>query len=154
MHVRQGLELPYMGKEFMEAIRTCTEQAKEEEMYAGLYDEDRWPSGCAGGEVTKEIRHRQKRLLGVKKPLDNEAIDSAEALEYGKPLFLCVFDVELDNDGIIVSYKRIAKEDEAENKWYFYCITRPGGQPRFNYQEYVDTMSKPAIDKFIDVTHK
>ena len=66
MHVRQGLELPYMGKEFLDIVEVCTEKAKQEEMFAGLYDEDRWPSGCAGGEVTKEIRHRQKRLLGTK----------------------------------------------------------------------------------------
>lgn len=154
MHVRQGLELPYMGKEFMDAIRTCTEKAKEEDMYAGLYDEDRWPSGCAGGEVTKEIRHRQKRLFAGKSPLENEAKNVEEALEFGKPLFLCAFDVEIDDEGYLVSYRRTDKEDVAESKWYFYCITRPGGQPRFNYQEYVDTMSKPAIDKFIEVTHK
>jgi len=154
MHVRQGLELPYMGKEFMDAVRTCTEKAKKEGMYAGLYDEDRWPSGCAGGEVTKEIRHRQKRLYAGKKMLDNEASSVDEALEYGKPLFLCAFDVVVDDEGVLASYKRIDKEECAENKWYFYCITCPGGQPRFNYQEYVDTMSKPAIDKFIDVTHK
>ncbi len=154
MHVRQGLELPYMGKEFMDAVRTCTEKAKKEGMYAGLYDEDRWPSGCAGGEVTKEIRHRQKRLYACKKMLDNEASSADEALEYGKPLFLCAFDVAVDDEGILVSYKRIDKDECAENKWYFYCITCPGGQPRFNYQEYVDTMSKPAIDKFIDVTHE
>lgn len=154
MHVRQGLELPYMGKEFMDAVRTCTEKAKSEGMLAGLYDEDRWPSGCAGGEVTKEIRHRQKRLYAGKEPLENEAVSLEEASEFGKPLFLCAFDVVVDEDGYLVSYKRIGKDDEGENKWYFYCITRPGGQPRFNYQEYVDTMSKPAIDKFIEVTHK
>lgn len=154
MHVRQGLELPYMGKEFMAAVRTCTDKAKKEGMYAGLYDEDRWPSGCAGGEVTKEIRHRQKRLYAGKKMLDNEASSVDEALEYGKPLFLCAFDVVVDDEGVLASYKRIGKDECAENKWYFYCITCPGGQPRFNYQEYVDTMSKPAIDKFIDVTHK
>jgi hypothetical protein len=63
----------------MDAIRTCAEKAKKEGMYAGLYDEDRWPSGCAGGEVTKEIRHRQKRLYACKKMLDNEASSADEA---------------------------------------------------------------------------
>lgn len=154
MHVRQGLETPYLGEGFMDAIRTCTEKAKKEGMLAGLYDEDRWPSGCAGGEVTKEIRHRQKRLWAGKEPLENEANSPEEALEYGKPLFLCAFDVEVNDEGYLVSYKRIDKDSEGKNKWYFYCITLPGGKPRFNYQEYVDTMSKPAIDKFIDVTHK
>lgn len=154
MHVRQGLELPYMGKEFLDIVEVCTEKAKQEEMFAGLYDEDRWPSGCAGGEVTKEIRHRQKRLLGTKKPLENLANSVDDVWELGKPLFLAAFDVKTDEDGLLSSYKRVGIDEEAENKWYFYCITRPGGQPRFNYQEYVDTLSKHAIDKFIEVTHK
>ena len=49
MHVRTGLETPYMNEDFMHCIRACVEKAKSNQMLAYLYDEDRWPSGAAGG---------------------------------------------------------------------------------------------------------
>ena len=39
------------------------QKAKEEDMLAYLYDEDRWPSGAAGGYVTEDIRFRSRFLL-------------------------------------------------------------------------------------------
>ena len=48
MHVRTGLDTPYLSPEFLEDIRFCVEKAKEKHMLAWLYDEDRWPSGAAG----------------------------------------------------------------------------------------------------------
>ena len=52
MHVRTGMDTPYLNEEFMEYIRHCVDKAKNDEMLAWLYDEDRWPSGTAGGKVT------------------------------------------------------------------------------------------------------
>ncbi len=51
MHSREGLETPYLGLEWMECIRETIKTAKETGMNAWLYDEDRWPSGFAGGRV-------------------------------------------------------------------------------------------------------
>lgn len=52
MHSREGLETEYLSGEWFELIKKCVETAKEEGMEAWLYDEDRWPSGTAGGMVT------------------------------------------------------------------------------------------------------
>jgi hypothetical protein len=38
----------------MGIVRTCVEYAESKKMLACLYDEDRWPSGTAGGKVTQE----------------------------------------------------------------------------------------------------
>ena len=54
MHVRTGLKNQYLSEEYMELIKTCVDKAKSEDMLAWLYDEDRWPSGAAGGLVTKD----------------------------------------------------------------------------------------------------
>ncbi|NBD23893.1 glycosyl hydrolase [Paenibacillus glycinis] len=54
MHVREGLETPYMGDAFMERIKQSVAKAKEEGMYAWLYDEDRYSSGMGGGRVPRE----------------------------------------------------------------------------------------------------
>ena len=51
MHSREGLETPYMSADWMECIRETVKTAAETGMNAWLYDEDRWPSGFAGGLV-------------------------------------------------------------------------------------------------------
>ena len=54
MHVRTGMATPYLSDEFMSLIKVCTDKCRDEGMLAWLYDEDRWPSGAAGGIVTRE----------------------------------------------------------------------------------------------------
>ena len=69
MHVRCGLNTPYLSKEFMDLIKSCTDKAKKEQMLAWLYDEDRWPSGAAGGIVTKNREYGVKRILFTTKEI-------------------------------------------------------------------------------------
>lgn len=52
MHSREGLETEYMGAEWQQCILAGVAAARELGMSAWLYDEDRWPSGTAGGLVT------------------------------------------------------------------------------------------------------
>ncbi|MCZ8519522.1 glycosyl hydrolase [Paenibacillus caseinilyticus] len=51
IHSRDGLETEYMGAEWMKLVRSAVEEAEAQGMQAWLYDEDRWPSGFAGGFV-------------------------------------------------------------------------------------------------------
>ncbi|KRG13781.1 hypothetical protein ACA29_07795 [Lederbergia galactosidilytica] len=60
MHSRTGLVTEYLSDEWFHLINTCADRAKELGMEAWLYDEDRWPSGTAGGEVTKNPEYRLK----------------------------------------------------------------------------------------------
>ena len=53
IHSRVGLDTPYLGTEFMDLVKVCVERARDKNMLACLYDEDRWPSGAAGGLVVK-----------------------------------------------------------------------------------------------------
>ena len=63
MHSRVGLATPYLGEAFLDMVRACNEKARENNMLSWLYDEDRWPSGAAGGRVTKDHRYRSRYLL-------------------------------------------------------------------------------------------
>lgn len=63
MHVRTGMETPYLSDEHMDMVRRCVDKAREQKMLAWLYDEDRWPSGAAGGLVTAEEKYRQQYLV-------------------------------------------------------------------------------------------
>ena len=60
MHSRTGLATEYLGEDWFDLIRTATEEAEKLGMTAWLYDEDRWPSGTAGGEVTKKLEYQFK----------------------------------------------------------------------------------------------
>lgn len=50
-HARIGLLTPYMGPAWWEAIDAGVEAAEREGLQAWFYDEDKWPSGFAGGKM-------------------------------------------------------------------------------------------------------
>ncbi len=51
MHARGGLEIPYMGSQWMDSVRAMIETGKELGMLSIVDDEDGWPSGFGAGEV-------------------------------------------------------------------------------------------------------
>jgi len=153
IHSRTGLATEYLSDEFMQLVKDCCDKAEGEDMLAWLYDEDRWSSGPAGGLVTKHKQFRRKRFMMF--PEDKGwNTPKSQALETGKSYLLAVYDVCLDADGCLDSYKRISKEDTAVGtKWYAYCVNEKES-PWFNYNTYVDAMDKEAIAEFIKVTHE
>ncbi len=157
LHVRTGLENEYLSEEYMGLMKDCVDKAKSEEMLAWLYDEDRWPSGAAGGLVTKDEKYRGRCLLFT--PFKTaEAFFSndsrSEGGRSGKGQLLACYDIILDGEGYLKSYKRIDENDEPEGtKWYaFLEIHTPSSW--YNDQAYADTLSREAIEKFIEVTHE
>ncbi len=51
LHSRTGLLTEYLGKEWWEAMDASVGAAKQTGLKAWFYDEDKWPSGFAGGKV-------------------------------------------------------------------------------------------------------
>ena len=80
MHTRVGMSTTYLSDEYMAFIKACTERAKEKNMLAWLYDEDKWPSGFAGGYVTKKLENRQKFLMLTTTPY-GEAAEAEEQID-------------------------------------------------------------------------
>ncbi len=157
LHVRTGLENKYLSEEYMELIKDTVEKAKNEEMLAWLYDEDRWPSGAAGGFVTKDEKYRGRCLLFT--PFrEAEAFFSndsrSEGGRSGNGKLLTCYDIVLDSDGFLSSYRRIDENEEAKGtKWYaFLEVHSPSSW--YNGQAYADTLNREAIEKFIEVTHE
>ncbi|MDQ1329669.1 MAG: hypothetical protein QG641_2961, partial [Candidatus Poribacteria bacterium] len=60
MHSRTGLATEYLGDEWFQLTNACADEAEKLGMEAWLYDEDRWPSGTAGGMVTENPEYRMK----------------------------------------------------------------------------------------------
>ena len=75
MHTRVGMSLRYLSDEYMDKVRLCVEEARKRHMLAWLYDEDKWPSGFAGGYVTEKEENRQRYLLfSPRKPEDEKCL--------------------------------------------------------------------------------
>lgn len=51
-HARAGLITEYLGKGWLDGLAVVLDAAREAGGHVWLYDEDRWPSGQAGGQVT------------------------------------------------------------------------------------------------------
>ncbi len=98
MHARAGLITPYLSDAYMECVRVCCEEARKEGMLAWLYDEDRYPSGPAGGIVTENPAFTRRFLRLTPFPNGDPR---AEKARRGYPRMenshlLAVYDVVLD----------------------------------------------------------
>ena len=51
VHSRTGLLTDYLGEDWFKAVDACIDESAKLGMYVWLYDEDKWPSGYAGGDV-------------------------------------------------------------------------------------------------------
>ncbi len=178
MHTRNGLNTEYLGEEYMDCVKACCERAKEKGMLAWVYDEDGFPSGWAGGLVTRVYPYyRIKRL--VVSTTKNEEVFNREAFsnyllnDYkvedsvveekcgykdGKSFLLSMYDVVLDDKGILKSYKPISLEEEKIGKvkgkiWYAYLVTE-SAHPGMNYGAQLDCFMDEAVKKFIEVTYE
>ena len=162
MHVRSGLETEYLGDEFMDLVKECTGKAEKEKMLAWLYDEDRWPSGFAGGLVTKEEKYRIRYLLFTRRPYENDEKGGvihhneqnvASRSNTGSRL-IARFSVKLTPDGFLADYRMLDEGESGDGDiWYAY-IESPKNNPRYNGYTYANLMDKATIDRFIEVTHE
>lgn len=161
MHVRTGMSTKYLSDEFMQLIKDCVNKADREEMLAWLYDEDRWPSGAAGGLVTKDEENKARCLLLTTEPCDNVEVEKADLIDSraeggrsGKGYLVACYDIVLDADGCLASYDMIGENDEAKGtKWYAYLkIHAPSSW--YNNQTYLDTLNPKAVARFVEVTHE
>lgn len=155
IHSRAGMSMPYLGETFMNRVKFCLDKGKKEDMLTWLYDEDRWPSGAAGGYVTKDKALRNKYIVFYSKDIVDNDLPREEATAKGMPYFAVAYDIVLDADGNLASAKRMSRDGVAEgDAWYGFVRPYPDNQPWYNGQAYVDTMDEEAIAKFIDITYE
>jgi hypothetical protein len=162
IHSRTGNGIEYLSDEFMELVKVANKKAKENNMLSWLYDEDRWPSGFAGGIVTKETKYRARFLVftpkeyeeGIDESSDNYS-STGQAQRSNERKLIAKYEVLL-KDGYLSSYRRLEdgeKQSEGTKLWWAY-IEIAGSSPWFNNQAYVNTLDPDAMKKFINVTHE
>ena len=162
IHVRTGMQTEYLSEDFMHFIKLCNEKAKKEDMLCWLYDEDRWPSGAAGGYVTKNYRHRAKWfVLSKNAPYDQEcfAKDYDEYIKmtenYGKCSGYMVtrYGVKLDDEGYMTEYKRLNENESYDGVILYGYVHVYPNSGWFNGQAYLDTLCKESVEEFVRVTY-
>jgi hypothetical protein len=160
MHVRTGMATEYLSDEYMDVAGACIQKARAEKMLAWLYDEDRWPSGAAGGLVTRQPQYRIRHLLLTRRPYgvsgdivpEQRSRASSGRTENGE--LLACFDIILDDGGNLKSYRPIGGDEAPEGfKLYAYMETALPN-PWFNNQTYVNTLDPAAIREFIRITYE
>ena len=138
-HSRDGLETPYLSDEWMRDIAVMAEAGAQLGLEAWIYDEDKWPSGSAGGKVsemnpeqftaralTLEIAAADAQIDGADVVLCCRAkVDGARILEMGA------------GDVQIV----LRTEKSASSDWY-------------NGLAPSDNLNPDAVRAFIDLTHE
>ena len=156
MHARAGLdasETPYFSDGWWAAVDTCIQHGKEIGFSPWIYDEDKWPSGSAGGRVLKKNpeRNRQKalhftesRVAGpCKNPLPNATYCIAGRLLDGN---------RIDPDSLTV----LAPTPNAtESSW-----SCPAGEwmvVEYRFEPFLDGinyLNKDTVRDFMDITHE
>jgi hypothetical protein len=144
IHSRTGLAMEYLGPKFMTLVQASVARARKLGMYVLLYDEDRWPSGFAGGLVTKdEERFRERRLLWTPKTEPQP----------GK--LLGRFAVKLDEQGRLETYLHLADGAAAPQGTELWSAYLQISEPKIwhNNTSYVDTLNPEAIRRFAEITY-
>lgn len=162
IHVRVGLKNQYLDDEFMELVRYCDQKAKENGLLCWLYDEDRYSSGIAGGEVTKTVAFRARSLQLTTRKRD-DITDSGEVFlekqrknEKTAGCLLKIYDVVLEG-GSLKEFRMLEPSESLGNVrgkvWYLYEVMAKE-TPWCNNQTYVDTLNEEAVKDFIAKTHE
>ena len=125
MHSRVGLVTEYMGKEWTELVGRCVKRAGETNLGAWLYDEDKWPSGFAGGLIpTSDEKFRSRALILIKA------------------------------DAITDSHTVLSKYENNSISYCICKYVSPLNDKWFNGASYVDLMNADTTDTFIEFTHE
>ena len=149
MHSRVGLDTPYLSEEWFECINACADEGEKNNMLAFLYDEDRWPSGAAGGLVTKNKKYRMRHMF-------MKITENSDDIKREKNVFR-VFLAEFEG-GYLKNYRRIKKGEKvnlSENeKILIFSVKIQKESDWYNGYTYLDTLNPEAVKQFIKITYE
>lgn len=158
IHSREGLETPYLSPEWMEAVAQSIDEAKKQDMEVWIYDEDKWPSGAAGGLVSAaEPEGFSAKGLTLEALLPEQAKELQEAS--GEKL-LAVFTAEIKNGKLlslsrgIEDGKRQAANPEGQVKILVFRQEISGTSEWYNGYAPPDNLNPQAVRRFLELTHE
>ncbi len=131
LHSRDGLLTPFLGEDWWKAMEAGVEQGNASGLQTCFYDEDKWPSGYAGGIIPEMSEdYRAKCLVRLNKstplPVGSEILKTDADYNYivytvqlGNPTFNGTCWVDLFNPEMVQQFIRTAYKpyvDKYKNK--------------------------------------
>lgn len=164
IHSRIGLETEYLGTKWMNCVKAVVEEAKKQGIYAWIYDEDRWPSGTAGGRVTAcgdAFRCKGLTLEVLSASGYNDLYEKEIQLrnEYTDDRIgiLAAYRAEIDGD-CVKSFQRLTlkpKEEFSDGEMLLAVRLEVSAPSEwFNNQTPPDNLNPDCVRKFIEETHE
>lgn len=160
MHSRTGLQTEYLGQKWFELIESCADKSQQEGLEAWIYDEDRWPSGTCGGEVSSDENLRARFLR-----LSIEEIDNRSPQE--KPLALFVAGVDgLDlygyrqipsdstRDEVLSAASLLDHDPKVPVRLLVFSVELEKPSSFYNGYTWIDALNRDATERFIETTHE
>lgn len=148
MHSRTGLITEYLGKEWFELIEACALEAQKLGMEAWLYDEDRWPSGTAGGLVTEDPQYRMNYVT--------LEISTAAQVEWAEDI-VAIFTACV-NDTAYTDCNEVARGEQPQLEdgysWLVFRRIEMNKSSFYNGFTYLDTMNPEATARYLELTHE
>lgn len=165
MHSRVGLITEYLGEEWFEMINEVADAAERDGMEAWLYDEDRWPSGSAGGKATINPKYRMKSLrVHEMLPEKYQLTENTYKLFLAKMEGLTVWsykEIDKDTEDVLAAIDAFASGLSSEDascsgEWKVlrFAIEVDECNSNYNGTTYLNTLSREATEHFIQVTHE
>jgi len=148
MHARAGLMTEYLSPAWMRCVAACLDEGKKVDMESWLYDEDRWPSGFAGGLVPAENEEFRARALqchvveGDCLPADVKPV----------AFFSCSF----ATDGKLETIDRVfgtPQKRRPDDRLLLFGVWVQPKSGRYNLETYVDLLNPDVTEAFLRCTH-
>jgi hypothetical protein len=151
MHSRTGLETPYLGSEWFDLTRACADSAAAQGLEAWIYDEDRWPSGSAGGLVTRDETFRM-RSMSLRIVPEGAPIDWPAESDLLGAFLADLSGLDLRHYAPVAHGSLRRCPDGATLLLVVHEIHAP--HSFYNGGTYLDTLSTDATARFLAVTHE
>ncbi len=160
MHSRAGLITEYLGKEWFDFINAGADEGEKIGLEAWLYDEDRWPSGSAGGKVTVDPQYRMQSLYLTEQSPETFVRDDEMIFVFAAKLdkmdlwgYFPIPDTQTAEEIISANTDALSNQPGA---WKVLSFKIVPDAPNSNYNgtTYIDTMSLKATERFIALTHE
>jgi len=137
MHSREGLETEYLSKDWIDLIVAGAREGRRIGLNPYIYDEDKWPSGMAGGKVAAA---------------DKAFAATAITLAAGNPKCRYSFLVRLEGDTILAVHE--GKDPDAGETILGVDIEQTTGHDWYSGSAPADNLNPGSVKKFIELTHE
>jgi hypothetical protein len=156
MHARVGIdsgETPYFSDGWWQAVEAVVKYGHKVGFFACLYDEDKWPSGSAGGRTVaadpeafskKGLRYEKWEITGpriLKLEFTGHIVTVLAAT--------MVSEETVDPESIVDISAYLGKDWKVpKGKWAIIAFTQ------IRQDDQIDYLDKEAVGKFIEITHE